>query len=125
MTNLVFVYGTLKRGYGNNRLLKDAVYTGTDELPGFEMYYSYGEGSFPVIKRNGNGSVVGEVYDLSGCPHALGWLDSLEGHPEWYNRQVHETVSGVKVQTYVGLDFDFDKMDLVPQSADGKYIWSR
>lgn len=121
----VFVYGTLKKGYGNNRLLEDAILDSIDELPGFEMYYSYGVGSFPVIKRSGNHSVVGEVYDLTGCPYVLGWLDSLEGHPNWYNRQIHETASGQKVHTYVGLDFDFDSMIRVPTTEDGKYIWSR
>jgi gamma-glutamylcyclotransferase (GGCT)/AIG2-like uncharacterized protein YtfP/predicted glutamine amidotransferase len=85
----VAVYGTLKRGHGNHRLL--------------ESSYCLGEGntsdSYPlvidnlpyVIDRKGHGKRVQvEVYRVDA--NTLARLDSLEGHPDWYQRkqiQVH------------------------------------
>lgn len=87
---LVFVYGTLKRGFGNHRVMADAggefVCEGRTVTP-FPLVV---QGLPYLIFRPGNGQrVEGEVYRIADDE---GWyrLDSLEGHPNFYRRKLIE-----------------------------------
>ena len=74
----VFVYGTLKKGYGNDVLLDEARIIGEFSLKNFKMVSL---GGFPAIDRENNSSVLGEVYEIDG--DILYSLDRLEGyHPQ-------------------------------------------
>ena len=83
----VFVYGTLKRGYGNHeRILKDAVFLGKARtntkwtMIGKDMGYPY------VVEQDhvkGN-HVVGEVFAVNR--EELKALDILEGVPHHYKK---------------------------------------
>lgn len=77
----LFVYGTLKQGFGNHVLLKDSTLIGTLELPGYSMH-SFGW--FPVITPSQRDSVVGELYEID--EDTLARCDRLEGHPSFYQR---------------------------------------
>lgn len=82
----VFVYGTLKRGYGNNRLLKEAVFLGTAQTKEkWAMISNYSK-TFPyLIEENEAGhNVQGEVYYVTDTE--LKSLDMLEGTPHHYRR---------------------------------------
>jgi gamma-glutamylaminecyclotransferase len=87
MRHLVFVYGTLKRGGGNNRLLESARLVGpavTVDAYGMER-----NGSPRVYRDAPKGyaaPVVGEVYCVDD--ETLARLDSLERHPHWYCREL-------------------------------------
>lgn len=79
----VFVYGTLKTGYGNRAVVKDKI---IDSRPaailGFDIFHL---GGFPGIKpvTNGNhGQVFGEVLTLTEPSRAVRSLDGLEGYNE-------------------------------------------
>lgn len=76
LTRYVFVYGTLKQGHGNNRLLSRSKFVGkavTSE-PKFKLV----DGGFPYLLDTGSGKkVVGEVYEIG--PFILRDLDTLEG----------------------------------------------
>lgn len=79
---MLFVYGTLKEGYGNHRLLEEqTLLMRAVELKGYEMR-SFGY--FPVISPNDDASVVGELYVVT--EEALARCDMLEGHPSFYQR---------------------------------------
>jgi gamma-glutamylcyclotransferase (GGCT)/AIG2-like uncharacterized protein YtfP len=93
----VAVYGTLREGFSNHRLLETSTLLGADVLNGFEMYTA---GGFPVIyPTNNDDSIVIEVYECSD-ETLNGPLDSLEGHPSWYRRQLVDTQFG-KAWVYV------------------------
>lgn len=83
----VYVYGTLKRGYGNHRLLEreGVMMLGHAEtLDHFDMINS----GFPVIVPNDQGlPVVGEVYDIGDNEDILRSLDALEGEGVMYDRK--------------------------------------
>ena len=70
MNNSVFVYGSLKTGFGNNRLLqnKGSVFVTDDVIIGFDMYSM---GGFPGIVHNpeGEGIVTGEVWLVDSLSH--------------------------------------------------------
>jgi gamma-glutamylaminecyclotransferase len=76
----IFVYGTLKKGFNNNYLLKDAKFVEESSFCGKMYYY----GSFPYVNLNETGEVKGEIYEIND--KILGKLDILEGYPGFYNR---------------------------------------
>lgn len=81
--HLVFVYGTLKKGYGNHRLLAQSMFVGKAITePNFTMLHL---GGFPGIVQSGDTAIHGEVYRVSNA--TLTQLDRLEGHPTFYERK--------------------------------------
>lgn len=104
---LVAVYGTLRAGFGNHTLLNGAVLVGQGRtVPEFTMLSA----GFPVCLQGDTGApkapAVVEVYDLGAAPdpeRVLNRLDTLEGHPDWYQRQPIEVVldSGKKCTAWM------------------------
>lgn len=86
--SLVFVYGTLKRGFGNHRVMIEAggefVCEGMTATP-----FPLVEQGLPfLLFRPGHGHrVEGEIYRVDNL---RGWkrLDQLEGHPDFYRRRL-------------------------------------
>lgn len=84
----VMVYGTLKRGFGNHYLLEGSQYLGDAEVNAA----MYSMGGFPAIILGGDSTIKGEVYEVDGV--TLRQLDSLEGYPGWYDRELVDTPYG-------------------------------
>lgn len=86
----LFVYGTLQQGYGNNRLLTGVKFLGpvTSANPEFKMYAS----GIPYLIGTGKSFVQGELYDLETSAITLFRCDQLEGHPNWYRRELRNFV---------------------------------
>ena len=82
---LVAVYGTLKQGFGNHRLLTDATFIGEGHTK--EKYRLCVNGLPYMLKgehSDGNNVIV-ELYDCN--PLEMYNLDILEGHPRFYKRK--------------------------------------
>lgn len=81
----VFVYGTLKRGIHNHRLLETSEYIGEGfTVEKFRMYTT----GFPVLFESDHPdakSVFGEVYDVDD--DTLKRLDQLEAEGRMYDRK--------------------------------------
>jgi gamma-glutamylcyclotransferase (GGCT)/AIG2-like uncharacterized protein YtfP len=100
----IFCYGTLRKGRDNHRFVKNQTYLG-------EFYtdknYTLLLGRLPyLIERDGDGC-RGEVYEVSDM--CLRALDSLEGHPVFYERKFItvynvETKQAEQVQAYIHPD---------------------
>ena len=60
----LFVYGSLKKGYYNHRLLKDSQFIRKYSIPGFTLYSA---GSYPVAiqSKKGKDYITGEVYEVN------------------------------------------------------------
>lgn len=88
MTTRIFVYGTLMRGFGNNRLLVGQTLVGADMTrdAGFVLYPL--GGTVPGVSRvtDGGCHVAGEVYDVDD--KALARVDALEGNGRFYTREL-------------------------------------
>lgn len=85
--HLLFVYGTLKAGYGNNRRLGSSSLIGHAST---EQPMSFVDlGSFPaLVPPRANipqYHVKGELYEVDD--HTLEMCDRLEGHPTFYTRE--------------------------------------
>jgi len=118
MTELVFVYGTLKKGYGNHRVMEKAGGVLVEPEARTEPYYSMVNlGSFPGVVAHGKTAIKGEVYKVE----ELQWLDYLEGYPSFYNRvQVPITVGPTTHVCWMYTLSDL-YLDQNPLIADG--VW--
>ena len=91
----VFVYGTLKRGEGNNGLLLGC---GADFLTNAKTKEprKLVISGLPYLNKpeiEGGVQVCGEIWEV---PDSMIWrLDQLEGHPTWYKRQEDYFVDSV------------------------------
>lgn len=83
--HLVAVYGTLKKGYGNNYLLSNQKYLGRGKT--LSKYPLNTKGLPYLYNEKGVGhNVVVDVYQVSDAN--LKQLDRLEQHPHWYRREL-------------------------------------
>lgn len=93
MTNLVFVYGTLKSS-GKVR--------GLNQFPGativgkakttYPDYHMIDLGAFPGVLKKGKHHIQGEVWEVD--EQTAEELDMIEGYPEFYNKEKTETTHG-------------------------------
>lgn len=120
MHYLVFVYGTLKKGFSNHRLLSGAEFVEAAQT--LEKFAMYSTGTPIVLKEEAVSPIFGELYRVD--EKILAALDSLEGHPDWYRREQVEVLvddgeRGTRVET-AWLYFSLDKRGtLVPS---GKFV---
>ncbi len=117
---LVFVYGTLKKGYGNHRLLTTSKFV--SKATTADKYLFQDNGSFPYVIDNSlqqsqvreelKHNVIGELYEVT--EEVLSSLDSLEGYRKnssysLYDRQVvtvvDENNKKIKCNMYVSQRF--------------------
>lgn len=99
MKELMFVYGTLKRGFRNHHLIKNSKFIGDGVIKGYAMYDL---GSFPGIKKDENEEVKGEVFEID--QNTLKRVDQLESEGYLYIRtraDVHLEGEIIKAATYV------------------------
>lgn len=80
----VFVYGTLKNGYGNHYLLRDSAFLGKGTT--IEDHFTMFDGGFPYVINEGRFHVRGEVYEVNN-ERVMESLDRLEGVPTHYQRK--------------------------------------
>ena len=88
MGNLVAVYGSLKQGFHNHKLINpeqnNSLFVGRGYT--IDRFIMYSLGSYPAISREGEGNLIDvEVYDVDDL--CLLYLDMLEGHPKYYERK--------------------------------------
>lgn len=84
MKTKVFVYGTLKTGGGNNRLLRSSTSLGLATT--LEDTFTMFDGGFPYVIDEGILKIRGELFEVSD-PITLSNLDRLEGVPSHFCRR--------------------------------------
>ena len=93
--NLVFVYGSLKRGFSNHHLLSNKmsailVVKGITQLE----YSLIDLGCYPAIALKPTSQVTGELYRVTdACLEELDWL---EGYPNYYTRSQVNILGSIK-----------------------------
>jgi len=80
---IVAVYGSLRKGFGNNRLLETADFV-SDGIT-LKEFTMHSLGGFPAIIEGGDHGVTVEMYEVDSTTFKR--LDGLEGYPDFYNRQ--------------------------------------
>lgn len=130
---LVFVYGTLKRGHVNNFYLRDdadATFLGTGVTKRAFVVCpgpSYPRLADPVechrLAAAKKGFVEGELYAVGG--NTLTALDRLEGVPHLYRRQRTEVVKddGSTIEAFVYIIQDPRFRKAMTPDDDGRIAW--
>jgi len=90
MLETVFVYGTLKEGHSNNRLLDDKTVFRVGRASLEAPFLMVDLGAFPGIIKAPEDTppqsrIRGELYHVSQT--VFNSLDMLEGHPDFYKRE--------------------------------------
>lgn len=114
---LMFVYGTLRRGYGNHRYMRGSTFLGMAKTVDAFTLYQHGIPYVNAVKATC--PIVGEVYRVPSSD--LPAVDRLESHPHGYTRRetpvrMEETGAVVTAWLYF---FDHDLPDdLLNSSGD-------
>jgi len=126
-TYKVFVYGSLKDGFGNNIILSDS--NKIKDTITKNKYEMISLGSFPaVLKEKQVAHISGEVYEVD--EYTLEDLDILEGNGSFYKRELINVkgVSG-KVWIYFLIDKHLTKKSyqtgIKYDKNNNIKIWSR
>jgi len=80
----VFVYGSLKNGFGNNRLLESSKFI-SEAITVNDNFDMTSLGGFPGVVSEGQKRISGEVYSISN--DILSRLDVLESNGSFYTRR--------------------------------------
>ncbi len=96
--SLVAVYGSLRCGLGNHRLLQTAVRQDDGCIrDGFRMVSL---GGFPALLKDGeHHPITVEVYEVDTETRARN-LDMLEGYPSFYDRELVTLIDGRECWVY-------------------------
>jgi gamma-glutamylcyclotransferase (GGCT)/AIG2-like uncharacterized protein YtfP len=118
----VVVYGSLRAGMGNNRVIDGAklLSTETVSLP-FEMIDM---GSYPgLIRSDEVNDIEVEVYEVN--PQTYRRVEQLEGYPSFYNRELIETKVGAGDIYFLDKanGRDYDHYTRVTKTVENKYDW--
>lgn len=84
-----FVYGSLKRGFGNHRVLDGGEFIG-HSVTADNNYSMFPMGGFPGVTSDGDKAVIGELYEVD--EQGLRRLDQLEGNGHFYTREEVDVV---------------------------------
>lgn len=120
--HFVFVYGTLKAGYGNHRYLHGSRFIcNALTLTRYRMWCI----GFPLIQRDDRAGhpVAGEVYDIT--PRTMADLDALEANGRMYRRATrdlrsHDGLLSAYLYEWLG----HPQGDPVRPNAEGVILWS-
>jgi len=85
---LISVYGSLRKGMGNDGLLTTSEYLG--EFKTEPVFSLYSLGGYPGLKEGGNTSVVMEVYAVDDTVAAR--VDRLEGYTPGGNNTFYDKI---------------------------------
>lgn len=87
---LLFVYGTLKRGFWNDYFMRNCTFLGTCRTK--EDFCIIIKGGCPFVASTpGLYPIQGEVYDVDDA--SLVEIDALENNGSWYTRRAVEVVN--------------------------------
>lgn len=95
---LVAVYGSLRHGLGNHRLLQGAVRQ-EDGKVAKDTFKMYSLGGFPGLVKDKGPEITVEIYELD-TEQRIQSLDRLEGYPNFYDREVVTLLDGRKCWIY-------------------------
>lgn len=113
-TDLLFVYGSLKRGGYLSHALKDAQFIGEFVTRKSKYELMSPNESFPALKK-GKYRISGELYKIN--KKILNDVDWIEGHPQLFIRSLVK-IHGIKEKAYV-----YRGSDRLFRTYDQTFTW--
>lgn len=86
----LFIYGTLKRGCSNHRVLAGQTFLGNARTAAGYRLYDFGEYPGMIAVANDQQGVTGELWSVE--PDVIAKLDAFEGLPEGLYRRERVTL---------------------------------
>jgi gamma-glutamylaminecyclotransferase len=101
MKHLVFVYGTLKKGFHNNSFLDGSIYYGNGYTA--KRYLLIQDCGLPFMVKDSKNlysiNIKGDIYLVDN--YTLKELDYLESHPYFYKReQIIVYIKGISLKCW-------------------------
>ena len=116
----LFVYGSLKKGFDNHKLLeKYAKRVGKASTVGKFAMYEDSFGNYPYLVKKPVTKVMGELYKIKR-KELLDKIDEFEGAPEYYQRKK------IKVKTHKGVNLAFVYIredEEIPKEQEPLKVW--
>ena len=116
----LFVYGSLKKGFDNHKLLnKYAKRVGKASTVGKFAMYEDSFGNYPYLVKEPVTKVMGELYEIKR-KELLDKIDEFEGAPEYYQRK------RIKVKTHKGVNLAFVYLrenEEIPSEQEPLKVW--
>jgi gamma-glutamylaminecyclotransferase len=113
-TELVFVYGTLRKGGKYNAALRDAIFLGSAQTQ--EQYALYRAEYARLVKQESVSPITGEVYQVN--PSTLSYLDEIEEHPDVYCREQVQVILENGQQVWAWVYFYPQPIGILEPSGD-------
>lgn len=125
LENLVFVYGSLKKGFHNNYFLDNSKFIGENKTLGKHRMISLGGfpgviwcgGSGGAFKDRGTAQIHGEIWQVNS-ERDRRRLDMLEGYPNFYDKQDIYTQWGKATMYVLSKEFLSDEKYLNQPTID-------
>lgn len=113
---ILFVYGTLKKGFENHYFLDGAKFLGCattkHRYPMVNIVKAY---PYLIDDKNNGKYINGEVYKIDR--EILERLDHLEGYPDYYTRKkillLQEGIEIVALTYFINQKIDYAKLELL------------
>lgn len=104
--NIIAVYGSLRKGLGNHRIIESDTTEYLGEFDSEPIYSMYTLGGFPGLHENGNTSIKLEVYSVDDeVAQSVDWLEgySPDRPATFYDKKSIETPWGAgSIYIYMG-----------------------
>ena len=124
----VFVYGSLKEGWGNHatlgmsKLIDETVSEDSFALGDIGFPYAFAPDVVPDEYRQLLFPVMGEMYEVHDA-NTFSHLDALEGYPSHYTRRIFNFTNGVNAWMYIQPEWDNAKYCRACTLEEGIWSW--
>lgn len=117
---LICVYGSLRRGMGNSRLLETSELLSTETIR--DNFRMVDIGSYPgLIESEEENEIVIEIYEVT--PEVYRRIEQLESYPHYYDRRdVHTSLGEVGIY-FLPRNSGWSSSDRLVEKTDGAYDW--
>lgn len=116
----IAVYGSLRRGMGNYRLLETSKLLSTETVQ--DNFRMVDMGSYPgLIESEELNDIVVEVYEVT--PDTYKRIERLESYPSFYDRKNVHTTEGEVGIYYLPGNSGWTSSDRLVNKTDDAYDW--
>ena len=121
-THKVFVYGSLKKEYGNHSVISGGKFL-REALTKDSTFTMFSFGGFPGIYRKKDGKqIAGELYEVDD--EVMQRLDYLEGNGSFYNREIVPLEDGTDAWMYITMGEGADGSKERVNTINNVEIWA-
>ena len=117
----IFVYGSLRAGLPLNDALSNSSFIQT--VKSESKYTMYDLGAFPCIRKNGETSIVGDLYSVDD--DTLARLDMIEGIPTLYQRDFIDIKGWDNPDTEIYAYFFSNEVYATPTVESGDWAYHK